>query len=131
MSLQEGSASQTGLPCSAVSTGPTQANMSLTVVKFTPMALPSALMLLHELGRGFDLPDQLVSAVLASHRGEGVDQTLDAGSDLVDLAAHIAEVVGQRVGPVRQPVEVIGVVADQGGAGGQPSRRRCPPDRWP
>ena len=45
VSLHEGLASQTALPFSAASTGPTQANMSLTVVKFTPMALPSALML--------------------------------------------------------------------------------------
>ena len=45
VALQEGSASQTALPCSAVSTGPIQANMSLTAAKFTPMALPSALML--------------------------------------------------------------------------------------
>ena len=82
VSLHEGLASQTALPSSAASTGPTQANMSLTVVKFTPMALPSALMLCDELGSGFDVPDQLVSAELASHRGERVDQTLHAGRDL-------------------------------------------------
>ena len=45
VSLHEGLASQIALPFSAASTGPTQANMSLTVEKFTPMALPSALML--------------------------------------------------------------------------------------
>ena len=68
VSLHEGLASQIALPFSAASTGPTHANMSLTVEKFTPIALPSALMLCDELGGGFDLLDQLVSAELASHR---------------------------------------------------------------
>ena len=73
-----------------------------------------------ELGGGVDVPHQLVAAVLGSHRGERVDQALDARHDLVDLGAHVAEAVGQRVGPGRQPVEVAGALADLGGAVGQP-----------
>ena len=72
-----------------------------------------------ELGCGVDLLDQRVATVLVFHRGHGVGQALHAGSELTDLAAHVAEVVGQRAGPVDQPVEVIGAVVDQGGPAGQ------------
>ena len=68
VSLQEGLASQIALPCSAISTGPTQANMSLTEVKFTPIALPSALMLLTSLAAVSTSLTNLSATVLASHR---------------------------------------------------------------
>ena len=73
-----------------------------------------------QLGGVVDVPHQLVAAVLGSHRGERVDQTLDAWHDLVDLCAHVAEAVGQRVGPGRQSVEVAGALVDLVGAVGQP-----------
>ena len=100
VSLQEGSASQIGLPCSAVSTGPIQANMSLAAVKLTPIELPSALMAVDQLGGGVDVAHQLVAAVLGSapRRTQSI-RLLDARRDLVDLRAHVAEAVGQRVGP--------------------------------
>ena len=74
----------------------------------------------HELGGGFDLLDQLVSAELASGRVQRIDQALHARRDPIDLGAHITEAGGQRSGPVLQSVEIFGVVADDGRACGHP-----------
>ena len=120
VSLQEGSASQTALPCSAVSTGPIQANMSLTAEKFTPMALPSALMLSTSLAALSTSRTSLSPPYWVRIEENSLTRLWMLGTILLICAAHVTEVVGQRVGPGRQPVEVAGALADLSGAVGQP-----------
>ena len=73
-----------------------------------------------ELGRDVDVLDQLVAAVLAFDRAEGVDHLLDAGRDLGDLAAHVTEPGRQCVGPPCEPVKIVHVAGDHRRPVGQP-----------
>ena len=53
-----------------------------------------------------DLAQRRVPAELALHGAEGVDEAADAVRWPIDLAAHVAQAVGQLVGTRGQPVEI-------------------------
>ena len=55
VSLQDSSRSQTGLPCSAVRTGPIQAKKSLAAVKLKPMVIAERVDVVDELGGDIDV----------------------------------------------------------------------------
>ena len=115
MSLHEGLASQTALPSSAASTGPTQANMSLTVGEVHAHGIAERIDAVRRAWRRLSTSLTSLSPPywLRIEENASIRRCM-LGAISVDLSAHITEAGGQRVGPVRQSVEVLGAVADHG-----------------
>ena len=84
-----------------------------------------------KLGGVIEFRERLTPGKLVLHLGQGVDQTADTGDGLTDSAAQLADVVGQGVGTVGQPVEVTSVAGDQGGGVGRVMPRTAAiPGNW-